>query len=59
MKNQNNEKNQNQIEICVRGRKVTLSFSDEFNPELSPLIRNTLLDSLIRQNGLYEEGEST
>ena len=58
MKNQNNEKNQNQIEICVRGRKVTLSFSEEYNPELSQLIRNTLLDSFIRQNGLYEEHES-
>ena len=58
MQNQNNEKNQNQLEMCVRGRKITLSFSEEYNPELSQLIRNTLLDSFIRQNGLYEECES-
>ena len=56
MKNRNNEKNQKQLEMCVRGRKVTLSFSEEYNPNLSQLVRNALLDSFIRQNGLYEEG---
>lgn len=58
MKNQNNEKNQKQLDMCVRGRKVTLSFSEEYNPNLSQLVRNALLDSFIRQNGLYEECES-
>ena len=58
MKNQNNEKNQRQLEMCVRGRKVTLRFSEEYNPNLSQLVRNALLDSFIRQNGLYEECES-
>ena len=58
MKKQNNEKNQKQLDMCVRGRKVTLSFSEEYNPILSQLVRNALLDSFIRQNGLYEECES-
>ena len=58
MQNQNNEKNPKQLEMCVRGRKVTLSFSEEYNPNLSQLVRNALLDSFIRQNGLYEECES-
>ena len=58
MKTQNTEKNQKQLEMCVRGRKVTLSFSEEYNPNLSQLVRNALLDSFIRQNGLYEECES-
>ena len=58
MKNQNNEKNRKQLEMCVRGRKVTLGFSEEYNPNLSQLVRNALLDSFIRQNGLYEECES-
>ena len=56
MKNQNNEKKQ--LEMWVRGRKVTLSFSEEYNTNLSQLVRNALLDSFIRQNGLYEECES-
>ena len=58
MPNQNNDKKQKQLEMCVRGRKVTLNFSEEYNPNLSQLVRNALLDSFIRQNGLYEECES-
>ena len=58
MPNQNNDKKQKQLEMCVRGRKVTLSFSEVYNPNLSQLVRNALLDSFIRQNGLYEECES-
>ena len=58
MQNQNKEKNRKQLEMSVRGHKVTLSFSEEYNPNLSQLVRNALLDSFIHQNGLHEECES-
>ncbi len=37
--------------MLLDGHKVTLSFSTEPNEELSSLVRNTLLDSYIRNNG--------
>lgn len=49
------EKNAKQIQLTIDGHKVTLSFAKEYNPALSTLVRNTLLDAYIRKNGLCAE----
>lgn len=45
-------KNTHQIQMTIDGHKITISFAQECNPALSPLVRNTLLDAYIRKNGL-------
>lgn len=53
MKEQTQErKNTHQIQMTIDGHKITISFAQECNPALSPLVRNTLLDAYIRKNGL-------
>ena len=44
-----------QKQMNINGYKVTLSFSEEYNPNLSALVRSTLLDAYIRKNGLCLE----
>lgn len=36
-------------------RSISLSFAQEYNPNLSKLVRTTLLDSFIRKNELASE----
>ena len=49
------EKQVRQKQMTINGYKVTLSFSEEYNPNLSALVRSTLLDAYIRKNGLCPE----
>jgi hypothetical protein len=49
------EKQVGQKQMTINGYKVTLSFSEEYNPNLSALVRSTLLDAYIRKNGLCPE----
>ena len=49
------EKQVRQKQMTINGYKVTLSFSEEYNPNLSALVRSTLLDAYIRKNGLCSE----
>ena len=49
------EKQVRQKQMTINGYKVTLSFSEEYNPNLSALVRSTLLDDYIRKNGLCPE----
>ena len=44
-----------QIQMTIDGHHVTISFTQEENPTLSALVRNTLLDAYIRKNGLCSE----
>lgn len=48
-----------QITLMIDGHKVSIGFAQEYNPKLSALVRNTLLDSYIRKNGLCAEKEPT
>ncbi len=41
-------KRPSRISLNIGGRQVTCTFSEEPNPNLSTLIRNTLLDSYLR-----------
>jgi len=47
-----------QINLVIDGRKVSIGFTQEYNPKLSALVRNTLLDAYIRKNGLNTESKS-
>ncbi len=47
-----------QINLIIDGRKVSIGFAQEYNPKLSALVRNTLLDAYIRKNGLCCENKS-
>ena len=44
-----------QIQMTIDGHHVTISFTQEENPTLSALVRNTLLDAYIRKNDLSVE----
>ena len=44
-----------QIQMTIDGHHVTISFTQEENPTLSALVRNTLLDAYIRKNDLSGE----
>ncbi len=46
-----------QINLIINGHKVSIGFAQEYNPNLSALVRNTLLDAYIRKNGLCAEKE--
>lgn len=41
-----------QIHMIVDGRTITLCFSSDYNPTLAPLVKETLLDSFLRKNGI-------
>ncbi len=47
-----------QINLIIDGHKVSIGFAQEYNPNLSALVRNTLLDAYIRKNGLVNESKS-
>ena len=44
-----------QKHMTIAGHQVTISFAQEYNPNLSKLVRTTLLDSFIRKNELAPE----
>lgn len=44
-----------QMHMTIDGHQVTISFAQEYNPNLSKLVRTTLLDSFIRKNELAPE----
>lgn len=46
-----------QVNMVIDGHQITISFAQEYNPTLSALVRNTLLGSFIRKNGLAPEEE--
>lgn len=46
-----------QVNMTIDGHQVTISFAQENNPTLAALVRNTLLDSFIRKNGLISDAE--
>ena len=59
MKEQTQErKNTHQMQMTIDGHKITISFAQECNPALSPLVRNTLLDAYIRKNGMGAESHT-
>lgn len=39
-----------QMTMFIEGHRVTVSFTRECNPNLSSLVRNTLLDAYIKKN---------
>ena len=43
------------IDLTIDGHKITLKFAPNYNPELSPLVRGTLLDAFIRSNSVCPE----
>ena len=45
----------NQMHMTIDGHQVTISFAQEYNPNLSKLVRTTLLDFFIRKNELAPE----
>lgn len=47
-----------QLSMTIDGHKVTISFANEATPHISQLVRNTLLDSYIKQNDICSEGSS-
>ena len=44
-----------QMHMTIDGHQVTISFAQEYNPNLSKLVRTTLLDSFNRKNELAPE----
>lgn len=52
------KRNVKNMQMTIDGHKVTISFAQEYNPSLSSLVRNTLLDAYIRKNGLSAETQS-
>lgn len=42
----------NQMNMTIDGHKVTISFSQEYNPTLAALVRTTLLDAYIKKTAL-------
>ncbi len=46
-----------QINLIIDGHKVSIGFAQEYNPKLSALVRNTLLDAYIRKNGLHDKND--
>ena len=45
-----------QKQMTINGHKITLSFAPNYNPEISKLVRTTLLDAYIRK---HEIGSTT
>ena len=43
-------------QMTINGHKITLSFAPNYNPEISKLVRTTLLDAYIRK---HEIGSAT
>ena len=41
-----------QAHMVVDGRPITLSFSEDYNPTLAPLVKETLIDAFLRRNGI-------
>ncbi len=39
--------------MTIDGRKVVLSFAQDHNQNISPLIRSTLIDAYIRSNSIF------
>lgn len=58
MTNQTQQKAPNQLNMTIEGHRVTITFSKEYNPHVSQLVRNTLLDSYIRKNGICPDGST-
>ena len=56
MMNQAYQKTPKQLSMTIDGHKVTISFTTESNPNILQLVRNTLLDSYIKKNGISPEG---
>lgn len=44
-----------QAHMVVEGYPITLSFSEDYNPTLAPLVKETLIDAFLRKNGFGEE----
>lgn len=44
-----------QAHMVVEGCPITLSFSEDYNPTLAPLVKETLIDAFLRKNGIGEE----
>ncbi len=38
--------------LTVDGHKVTICFSPDYNPTLASLVKETLIDSFLRRNGI-------
>lgn len=36
----------------IDGHKITICFSKEYNPTLAALVKETLIDSFLRKNGI-------
>lgn len=36
----------------IDGHKITICFSKEYNPMLAALVKETLIDSFLRKNGI-------
>lgn len=55
MAKQTQQKAPNQLNMTIDGHSVTISFATESTPGISQLVRNTLLDSYIKKNGICPE----
>jgi hypothetical protein len=58
MINQTQHKPPKKLNMTIDGHKVMISFATVSNPQISQLVRNTLLDSYIRKNGICSDEPS-
>ena len=43
---------QQEVHMTIDGHKITICFSQEYNPKLASLVKETLIDSFLRKNGI-------
>ncbi|MCM1296656.1 MAG: hypothetical protein NC311_14050 [Muribaculaceae bacterium] len=52
-KNRNKSNSMQQAHMVIDGHNVTISFSEQYNPALAPLLKETLIDAFLRQRSAY------
>lgn len=48
-------RNQQEVHMTIDGHKITVCFANERNPALASLVKETLIDSFLRKNGIYAD----
>ena len=46
---------QREVHMTIDGHNITICFSQEYNPKLASLVKETLIDSFLRKNGICAE----
>ena len=47
-----------QISMTIDGHKIIVSFASKHNPNISQLVRSTLLDAYVRKHEIHYEVET-